>query len=507
MNSKTLYLLLIWLQLPLLLWGQSDTPVLTMHADTLRRDHYLTPEQVEAMTEELLLEQLHQQAEQLAQEQQRREAELQRQRDSAYTARLETDITTVIPYHIGFADSIKIANFMKRYGGANPLAMELVFKPLELDFDWNASLGAHLLYKDSLAAVEPLLRTSKAEVKDPFLEEKSLTALRSDARKALTGSRADLYKGFFSNLPDKNLFLNSDYKVKDPLSEFVEVERSLFKESTDRAAQLRQIRAQYSPWRKNASALLQFTQNYVSKNWYKGGNSNIAILGILNGNVVYDDKKSILWENVGEWRAGFNSVAGDTIRKLNTNEDQFRIYSKLGVKAFGKFYYSGSVEFQTQLFKTYSGINSTKLRTTTFSPIRVNANVGLDYKPNSNLSIVLSPFSYKYIYVNDTVNIKPKSFGIDAGKNMLSEIGSSLRVEYTYRPAREIHIVSKLYFYTNYEKVELDLEIVCNFIINRYMTTRIMINPRYDNTVIMENKERAQLQFKEMISVGFAHKF
>ena len=92
-------------------------------------------------------------------------------------------------------------------------------------------------------------------------------------------------------------------------------------------------------WVRKGSAIFQFSQNYISKNWYKGGNSNISILGILDGSINYDNKDNIQWENTAEWRAGFNSVEGDTLRKLSTNDDVFRIQSKLGIKAFNKFYY------------------------------------------------------------------------------------------------------------------------------------------------------------------------
>jgi len=120
---------------------------------------------------------------------------------------------------------------------------------------------------------------------------------------------------------------------------------------------------------------------------------------------------------------------------------------------------------------------------------------------------MISPVSYKYIYMNDCVNIDPNLFGIKKGENVLSELGSSFKAVFSYAPVREIQLDSKFSFYTNYQKVEIDWEMVCNFTINRFMSTRISFNPRYDNTVIEKNGEHAMLQYKQLLSVGFSHRF
>jgi hypothetical protein len=55
--------------------------------------------------------------------------------------------------------------------------------------------------------------------------------------------------------------------------------------------------------------------------------------------------------------------------------------------------------------------------------------------------------------------------------------------------------------------VETELEIDVDFIINRYMSAKLLLYPRYDGTVEGTSEKRAKLQFKELISVGFAHTF
>ena len=55
--------------------------------------------------------------------------------------------------------------------------------------------------------------------------------------------------------------------------------------------------------------------------------------------------------------------------------------------------------------------------------------------------------------------------------------------------------------------MEVELEVTANFVINRYFSARLSLHPRYDNTIILPNHEKARLQFKEFLSVGFSHKF
>jgi hypothetical protein len=376
----------------------------------------------------------------------------------------------------------------------NPLCIELIFKPLNLSI---AKPNTPSIHPTPPPATALEIQTKQSL----FSEEDYLCELRDKARSYLTGHSADLYAGTFQDLPrieslhKKHLLQNNPKLLR------------LGKADKLKTKSLEVTKICKAKWLTKASALLQFSQNYVSKNWYKGGNSNIAILGIAEGSIKYDNHKNIQWENTGEWRAGFNSVNGDTLRKISTSDDLLRLQSKLGFKAFNKFYYTGAVEFQTQFFNTYKEINSTVLKSSTFAPVRLNISLGLDYKPDKNLSIMFAPVSYKFIYVKDTTRIDQTQYGVKEDKRSLNEIGSSIKIIYNYQPVDGIQLDGRFYFYTNYQKVEVELELVANFIINRYLSARFSLYPRYDNTAILPNKEKAQIQFKEFLSVGFSHKF
>jgi hypothetical protein len=384
---------------------------------------------------------------------------------------------------------------------ANPFFIDLVYKNKPLNFNWNLFSDFREIYygKKSTGLTENAYKPIKVLTPEEFIEN-----LRMSARSEITRKAAYLYVFRFDDLPDPSF--NKNIKIKGKLLEkikFVKDEDILNAKDPKLLVKMDML----SPWSHKATGLAQFSENAVSSNWYQGGNSNVAVLGILTGVLNYDDKKYIQWENTGEWRMGFNSVAGDTIRRFSTNDDVLKINSKLGVKAGGNFFYSGSVDFSTQFFNSYGGINSTVMKTSFLTPVRLNFGIGLDYKYKKIFSLMLSPISYKYIYVNDCSKIDPNLFGINKGEDVLSEIGSSFKSVFSYAPTREIQLDSNLSFYTNYHKVEIDWEMVGNFTINRFMSTRISFNPRYDNTVIEKAGEHAKLEFKQLLSVGFSHRF
>ena len=382
---------------------------------------------------------------------------------------------------------------------ANSFFIELVYKGLPFDFKWNIKPDYRALYYGGKATTlsECLLKPIQRQSAEQIVSD-----LRQYAREQILRNAADLYVMNFDELPDPEVYENHMIEGRPY--------KSMKFLTDDLSFKHRRIfvrREQMGPWQHKVTALAQFSQNYVSPNWYQGGNSNLAILGIVTGQMNYDNKKGLQWENNVEWHIGFNSIAGDSLRSLSTNDDVFKINSKLGVKAGGNWFYSGNVDFSTQFFNSYNGINSMVMVTSFLTPVRLNVGLGLDYKYKKIFSIMFSPVAYKYIYVRDSRNVDPNLFGVKSGEKVLSEIGSSFNSTFSYAFSKEIQVDSKLNFYTNYQSVEVDWEVVCNMIINRFMSTRISFNPRYDTSVILPPGEIAKFQMKQLLSVGFSHRF
>ena len=296
---------------------------------------------------------------------------------------------------------------------------------------------------------------------------------------------------------------NTHVEIQD-----IRIEKHIFRdEEQDREDILRAIRQQYSPWIKEARTMVQFTQNYISPNWYKGGNSSLAMLALLKGNITYK-KEKFVWENTGEWRMGLSTTGKtDSVHKVNVTDDLFKIYSKAGYQVYkDKLLVSASTELQTTFLPSFKA-NSTQLKSGFMTPIRFNLGIGVDYKPIEWVTVNFSPATYKLVHaaISDSNRVDVTSFGIDKGQNTLSEFGSSLRIEAKYKPLREIELYTLLYLYTNYRQVEFDWQIDVDFIINRFLSTHLTLHPRFDSTV--KSSEPQHLQFKELLSIGFNHYF
>ncbi|KAA6312977.1 hypothetical protein EZS27_036178, partial [termite gut metagenome] len=231
-------------------------------------------------------------------------------------------------------------------------------------------------------------------------------------------------------------------------------------------------------WYRGGSGSFQMTQNYISKNWYKGGESSNSMIGNLQLFANYNDKERLQIENLFEIKLGVNTVSSqlDTMRIYRINSDMFRLSSKIGLQALSKWYYTVSGEFNTQLFHNYAA-NTNNLISTFMSPANVTISVGMDYKLKKegvNFSVVISPFSYNWRYVgNDGVD--ETKFGLKKGKHSLDDWGSKLQSTLQWTIIPTITLNSRLYYFTNYEKVEAEWENTINFVLNLYLSTKLFV--------------------------------
>ncbi|MBO5975365.1 MAG: DUF3078 domain-containing protein [Paludibacteraceae bacterium] len=272
------------------------------------------------------------------------------------------------------------------------------------------------------------------------------------------------------------------------------------------------ISQQKRKWRYGGKISALVSQSYISPNWYTGGTGNVSILGDVSAYVNYTNHKNLQFDNTLEWKAGFNSSFSDSLRFLSTNEDIFKINSKLGLKAFRNFYYTLSAEFSTPLFNTFVP-NTRELSTSTFSPIRTYIGLGLDFKYKTILSLMVSPFSYKLTYVMNTSKAEgvestiADKFNIPEGKNILHAFGSRLELNFAYVFSKELKLNSKFYLYTDYKNVELDWEITGNFIVTHFLTIQLSLHPRYDSSLVLAEGQKSRFQFREFTSLGFLYQF
>lgn len=258
-------------------------------------------------------------------------------------------------------------------------------------------------------------------------------------------------------------------------------------------------------WVTKMTSALQFSQNYVSENWYQGGESNINIQSFQTFNIKrFDASKKTEFETTVNIRAGFYTTPSDTLRTFRVNDNLFQVNSKWGYKAFQRWYYTSALLFKTQLFNNYKA-NTNDLQAQFMSPAEMNLSLGMDYKYQNKKktfewSMLIAPLSYNLRYVANIKEIDEKRFGIEEGKHTLNQVGSSFNNELVWKLSGNVEWRSRLYFFSNYSKMQGDFENIFNFTINRYFSTRLSFHLRYDD----DTKADLDLwQFREFLSFGF----
>lgn len=271
-----------------------------------------------------------------------------------------------------------------------------------------------------------------------------------------------------------------------------------------------------TPWSYGGNGTFGLTQTYLN-NWKGGGQSAFSFLSVLKGFANYS-YKNVRWENSGELRNGWVRQGGE-INQTQKNDDKLGLISRLGVKAFDHWFYSAEVDFQTQFFNGYKYPDTENPISTYLSPAKTLIKVGLDYKPNKNFSLFLSPFTSKTVYVRDTARIDQTRYGISASRQSLWEPGLNADVRYKVDISPQISFETKYKMFINYQKPFEKFDISWENMVVTQLTERISMNFMvyflYDDNVTfptgkmdINDKEiyKAKLQTKQLMTIGFSYK-
>ncbi|WP_298454108.1 DUF3078 domain-containing protein [uncultured Prevotella sp.] len=262
-------------------------------------------------------------------------------------------------------------------------------------------------------------------------------------------------------------------------------------------------------WTFGGDYYLQFLQNYVSSNWYKGGESNYSMVASATLQANYNNKQKVKFENKLEMKLGLQTSSGDTLHSFKTSEDLIRYTGKLGLQATKNWYYTLQLIAYTQFMRGYKS-NDPDVYSDILSPFNLNLSLGMSYTVkafNDKLtgSVQLAPLAYNFRYVGR--KSLATRYGLDEGSHTMNDFGSECTIDLTWAISELIKWKTRLYGYTTYERTEVEWENTLTFQFNKYISSNIFIYPRFDDGSSVRDDHYGYWQFKEYASIGFAYSF
>ena len=266
-------------------------------------------------------------------------------------------------------------------------------------------------------------------------------------------------------------------------------------------------------WLHKFGAQLQFSQAYVSPNWYQGGNSYLSLLFGFNWNVNLNQvyHPNLLFQSDLTYKLAINSnpKGSGSIHRYTIAEDNFQYNLNTGLKAVKDWFYSLNLQFKTQLLNNYAADSHT--RTASFlSPGDLNIGLGMAYTHKNKLNtfqytLTVSPLSYN-LKTCISSKVDHATYGIAVDKRSKSEIGSNLDFTMQWSITTNISYKTRVFMFTDYKYYLCDWQNTFNFEINKFLSTQLFLHLRYDGSLESSTSWK-KFMMREILSFGLSYTF
>jgi hypothetical protein len=261
-------------------------------------------------------------------------------------------------------------------------------------------------------------------------------------------------------------------------------------------------------------------------NWAAGGQNSVAVNGMFSifANLINGKSR---WDNSLDMGYGLLKQGKD--EGFRKTDDKIDFLSKYGREAFTNFYYAVLLNFKTQMTPGYNYPDVTNKISDLFAPAYLLIALGMDFKPNANLSVFIAPLTAKFTFVKDDILSAAGAFGVEPGKTLKSEIGGYLRAIYTKNDfkgefMKNIAFTTKIDLFSNYadnpQNIDISWENLVAMKVNKYISVNLTTHLIYDDNILIkidrnsdgdvtdpEDVPGKRAQFKEILGVGLSYKF
>ncbi len=258
-------------------------------------------------------------------------------------------------------------------------------------------------------------------------------------------------------------------------------------------------------WLKEIGGGINFNQASFSGNWKGGGVNSVALGMYLQGRANYA-KDKWTWDNTMDFIYGIVKNQGEDARKSN---DRIFLDSKIGYKINDKWNYFFAVNFLTQFAPGYDFSEPNRVLISKFmNPGYLTTGLGVEYKPNSEFSLRLSPFSPRWTFVTDTTlyNFVPSNYGVEIGEKVRQEwLAFNLMAEWNKKLAENLTLLLRYQMYANYETLAFN---TIDHRLDVALTAKVtnLINVSLTSLSIYDIDQDDKVQFSQGLALGIAFK-
>ncbi len=263
-------------------------------------------------------------------------------------------------------------------------------------------------------------------------------------------------------------------------------------------------------WTVGGKNSLTMSQTSYS-NWAAGGQNSLS--GVIAGTFwLKHAHKKFSWESGLDLAYGTLYQYEESDRRKT--DDKIECSTKLGYAASKHWNYTVLLQFKSQFDKGYKSypIEDKQAYTSMFmSPGYLTFSIGMDYKPNKELSVYLSPLSLRNTIVLDDTLSNKGAFGVKHGSHIYSEYGAMVKATYHKTFFEKVQVKSKVELFSNLEhdpqNINVNVEVDIGIKTTSWLTTRLYTQLLYDDKVDVSDDEGPALQVKEVLGVGLSYSF